>query len=520
MSLYEKIQNGVSICTLAGVVWSGWNNYVTYQDEVQSIPQKYSEVQKPRIPLNEEQCNTYCQSLSDSLSNLKLPSHVNSETLQSALAFLETQKGRDIVANMRSNVKFTIDMNRTDCGGYYSDHFREICLTQTLNYGQNLSEAEKQGEYADTLFHELYHAYQHQQGICRPFGLSPEQFMTAEKLFEAEAMVQGRLEGIIQKHGLREDKQNMDVFMIEGELRAEDYTASSSHSTLSSANNPTVSSEHLAQTEKHLKTKRELTPEMILYDQLKTGVSLDVATHKAAAVMIKHYVGHDIPQELTHWQQHYDKQGLGALQCEAKQGRISSDGNETAYNDILKYYETKYGLKRDEIDHTGGIHVDNRSLFQKAVKNLNENGHLINIQNIIKKDKEKAKDKFLDNLKEKGGQLFGILAILSLLNRENKKTKEQAPSPDKAISQPFVMTLQEAPILTGQSRLSQTLGKMTIASMQNPLSSQPIDYVDWKVHETIARSTLPVQNDSAVQKDNNQTALSPQILTYNASTSR
>ena len=532
MSLYNKMPTAVSICALAGVMWQGWNDYVTYKDEVQALPQKYSEFQKPRITLNEEQCTTYCQSLSDSLSSLNLPSHVNPKTLQSALEFLNTQKGRELVSNMRSNVKFTIDMNRTDNGGYYNDHFREICLTQTLNYGQNLSEDEKQGEYADTLFHELYHAYQYQQGLYSTFGLSPEQFMTAEKLFEAEAMVQGRLEGVIQKYGLRKDKQNMDIFMMEGELREEDYTVSSHHFAPSSANNATVSSENLAQTEKHLRTKRELTPEMALYDQLKTGTSLDVATQQAAAVMMKHYIGYDIPQELTYWQQYYDKHGLGALQCEAKQGRVSSDGNETAYNDILKYYETKYGLKRDEIDHTGGIHADHQSLFQKAVKNLDESGHLISMQNIIEKDTEKAQDKLWNNLKGRIGQLIGILGVLSLLHREDKKQKEQGAPSDNIIPQQPVIILQETPVLTGPSHLSQTLGRISVSS-SDPYITRPVetnrshssqlqsaDYIKWKEQEPVSSPKPPIRSVSDHKEDNAPQPQAPQIWAYNSSTSR
>ena len=536
MSFYNKALNSISICGVAAIAWGGWNDYVTYRDEVHHIPQKYSEIQKPSTPLDASQCADYCKNLSESLSNLKLPEHVNKDTLQSALfELLNTDKVQELVANMRSGVKFDIDISKTDCDGYYNDNTRTVCLTQTLNHSQDLSEKEKQGKYADTIFHELYHAYQYQQGIVHPFGLSPQQFMTQEKLFEAEAMAQGLLEAVIQKHELRGEKSNMETFMIECELQEDDFKVKKTHSTDNSSSRiSTLMSPEISESaQKLLDIKRDITPEMALYDQLKTGASLDVATQKATGVMMKHYVGHDIPSDLTYWQQYYDKHGLGSLQCRAKMGHISKDGNDTAYNEVLKYYETKYGLKKDEIDHTGAIHEDNQSLFQKAVQNLDKDNHLISMQGLIQKDEEKAKKQFWEQTKMRIAQIVGIIAILALSSKgtnQQKQEQNKPISPNQSNEQRPVTKLQAPPVLLEQSKLSRTLSQLSMTSSSSnttPIMHQPqppqrqiTDYTRGSTQGTMMRPTAPARFVQEPQKLEKTPCISSQNWVYNVSTSR
>lgn len=422
MSALNKLKNGISICAFAGLGWLTLNDVLTHHDDVQHIPQRYSALQKAPQPLNAQQCFEYSQKLLDSLANLDIPRHSDKEMLQKALAeWINSKTGQYLIANMRPDIHFELDTN-TPYRGSYSDTSRTITLSRILTRSTRFEDS-IQGMYAQTLSHETFHAYQHQQGLINPFGLSPEQFMTHKKLYEAEAMVQGLLEHVIQSYNLRGDKENIDTFLTLGELNEDDYSILEDlreqyENTPPERKNTFFAPEDIAEnTEKRLKTMRELSPMMALYDQLKTGISLEEARSKAAGVMIKHYVGSKTPPELEWWQKFYDKGFLKDLRYFALEGKISKDGNKAAYNDILKYYETKYGLQRDEIDHTGSVHKDNKWIIQKNIRWFDKNGYFISMENIIEQDTEKANKQLRENLKNRLCQFIILLTLLPIANR-------------------------------------------------------------------------------------------------------
>ena len=283
--------------------------------------------------------------LRSSLSNVHFPSSEDEEAMLAGFdAWAKSEDGKKIICGMRKDVTFNPNIQKNvSYYACYNDYFKNIQFGTLFKAYTSATTKEKMAKYTDTLSHECRHSYQTQNNLLDPKGLSPQQYLTQNKLFEAEAKTMGGLNAVIIKYNLY-DPKNIPAFLAQESKQIEDLGPSATYA---------------------------------LQQQLKKGLPLSEAQKVAAGNMMKQYVGKNPPTELNQWQESYDEQGLGSLQCDAKLGYVTTKGNDRAYNYLLDYYERNYGLKREDIDHTGGLaNEHNRSLFQKAVQQLTEKKYL------------------------------------------------------------------------------------------------------------------------------------------------
>ncbi|MBR4927620.1 MAG: hypothetical protein IKY98_04765, partial [Alphaproteobacteria bacterium] len=103
---------------------------------------------------------------------------------------------------------------------------------------------------------------------------------------------------------------------------------------------------------------------------------------------------------------------------------------------------------------------------------------------------------------------------------------------DNIIPQQPVIILQDTPVLTGPSHLSQTLGRISVSS-SDPYITRPVetnrshssqlqsaDYIKWKEQEPVSYPKPPIRSVSDHKEDNAPQPQAPQIWAYNSSTSR
>lgn len=286
------------------------------------------------------------QLLYHSLRHVQLPDTADKAALyQGFNEWAKSENGKRIIAGMPLNVKFSphVDTRNKTCLAYYNPKFQTITLGNLFEICKKMSSHNKQANYAEAISHECIHAYQYQQGILRPIGLSPAQFVTQEKLAEAEAYLWGKTEALIQAAQIRSKSENIHTFChmnIKGSGPA---------------------------------TKIALT----FQKYLKAGIPLESAAKNTVSDELKNFMGFNMLQYLQKWHTDYDRQSIAGLLNEARLNHISKSGNMKTYTNILNYYKQHYKIQHTHIDHSGKITPSYQKQYHAAINYLSKKGLLV-----------------------------------------------------------------------------------------------------------------------------------------------
>ncbi|MBR5130876.1 MAG: hypothetical protein IKV03_06620 [Alphaproteobacteria bacterium] len=327
-------------------------NHATYQHTLSDKPTTTSHAL--RLSNNERQEQQFQQNYRYLYNNVSGAwfSFGDEKKIRGALYEVASfSKGREVIANIPSDMSFG-STNFMPLSEYVNkekgkqekvvfgeyNFFENSLIMNSDVIEQHVLFNDELLDVKDMMFHELLHAYQKNKGISlQDDKPSVEQLLHAQKLMEAEAAGWNKALELTQlaspqnKYFLRpeevRDFMKRDLVAEERKMHQECNQSFD---------------------------EREFKKNDKLYYFQQTLISCrgnyDLAQKKIVGSEIKRLMkDKDYSPE---WGEIYDAQAFRIFAVSALLGRVSKNGNQEAYEKMLKYYRQEYGLSPTEISNT------------------------------------------------------------------------------------------------------------------------------------------------------------------------
>lgn len=259
--------------------------------------------------------------------------------------------GREVIAGIPSNMEFNSTNFMPDAtyrdangaikedtyGGIYNWRRNELTINTAILDSDSLYYSYR----ADLLFHELLHAYQRHNGIMMLDNPSIEQSLISQKVIEAEAAAWN---DILQATQRVTDSHSIRMLPAEGPYHL------TSQQVRDLMRRDLVAEERTFCHEAGIRfnaTEFKKTDPVYRFQQALIACRGDYSA--AQRKMVGDRIRERMQEQDTPWATAYNAQAIRSTLELCRMGRVSKNGNNAAYNRMLRYYQNQYGVSPRDI---------------------------------------------------------------------------------------------------------------------------------------------------------------------------
>ena len=296
---------------------------------------------------------------------------------KSLLELKQVSKAREIISQLpeRVNIGSTYFLMGDLAGGYVSDDASVNVDSSSISQEKE-KRAKGQLITAEVLFHELFHANQDECGLIVLNNASMEEIVVSQRLIEAEAHAWTNVLHEMRKASANDtyqlSQEDINRFMKKDLITAE-------QEKLKKEGNGDMSSRYREY------FKKESATYCFQQSLIACRGDLEKACHHMAAQRMRYFLSN----QDADWTNSYHQQAVRMIKKVAKEGLLSQNGNQQAYDNMLAYYAKTYGLSSKEMQQVP-LTTNLLNGLQEVTQKLNTSRGWIEDKNKLSMDVSKS----------------------------------------------------------------------------------------------------------------------------------